>query len=208
MAHASSRLLKLALPLVKEHGFTRETLARSALFISEPPATPLSDSAVSALFGEGDNARRTLVNAWLEEGREQMKLQPSKNILEVLSARLKYNEPVLPSLPEAFALLGSPRSGLPPLDVRPALRHATAVADEACHIVGDTSVGPAWYAKRASLAAVYAAAELHQLTSPDTSRVFLASLLASSSSINTALTEVELFGSYVAKSWRNIRLNE
>ncbi len=71
-------MLKHALPLVKVHGFTRETLARSVLHLS-PTETrtnthvePLSDTAVSALFGEGDEARRTLINAWLQDGLRYM----------------------------------------------------------------------------------------------------------------------------------------
>lgn len=100
MSSNARRLLKLALPLVKEHGFSRETLSRSALFLPEPPSGPLSDAAVNALFGYGDNARRTLIDAWLEEGRVQMRAQPIHSIGEALAARLRYNEPVLPLLPE------------------------------------------------------------------------------------------------------------
>lgn len=75
---------------------------------------------------------------------------------------------------KAFALLASPRSGLPPLDPTAAVRNAARVADEACHIAGDASIQVrcakldtdlilivfqlSWYARRASLAAVYSAA--------------------------------------------------
>ena len=40
-----------------------------------------------------------------------------------------------------MALLASPTNGLPPLDPVPALKHASSVADEACHIAGDHTVG-------------------------------------------------------------------
>lgn len=74
----SARLLKHALPLVKVYGFTREALARSVLQL--PPTEtgakthtePLSDTAISALFGEGDEARRTLICEWLQEGLRYM----------------------------------------------------------------------------------------------------------------------------------------
>ncbi|THH15339.1 hypothetical protein EW146_g5127 [Bondarzewia mesenterica] len=188
-----SRLLQLALPLVREHGFTREALARSVLCLPEPHPEPLSDPTVSVLFGEGNSARRTLITAWLDEGRMSMRKQPSTSVKDVLGNRLRYNEPVLPLLPEAFALLVSPTSGLPPLDVRPALRHTASIADEACQIVGDASVGPSWYVRRASLAAIYSAAELHQLTSPETAHAFLDSLLASATSIHNAVNETEIF---------------
>lgn len=42
---------------------------------------------------------------------------------------------------KAFALLASPSSGLPPLDPIPGLKHVSQVADDACYIIGDTSVG-------------------------------------------------------------------
>jgi len=78
----STRLLKYALPLVKEHGFSREALARSVLSIptsetfGETHTDPLSDTAVSALFGDGDEARRTLIKAWLQHGLTHMGTVP------------------------------------------------------------------------------------------------------------------------------------
>ena len=103
-----AHLLRTAVSLVREHGFTRETLANSVLHLSnEPRSEPLSDSAVSILFGEGDNARRVLIGAWLEEGRTQMRSNGSAsavpstpNLKEALYSRLRYNEPVLSLLPE------------------------------------------------------------------------------------------------------------
>ncbi|KAF8626111.1 hypothetical protein AX17_006607 [Amanita inopinata Kibby_2008] len=223
-----SQLLRLALPLVKTHGFTREALAQAALALPEHKE-PLSDIAISALFGPGDEARRTLINAWLGEGLEcmaqgtkqegaavgeQEKLgrmpefggkQPGNTKLSlVLHARLAYNEPVLSHIPEAFALLASPTSGLPPLDPTPALKHASQIADEACYVVGDQSLFLAWYARRASIAAIYAAAELHQLASPGTAHSFLDSLLASSTSLRRSLDEVGLYSNYVVRSWAGI----
>lgn len=108
---SSSRLLKLALPLVKTHGFTREALARSVLElpVGEAHSEPLSDTAVSSLFGEGENARRTLVDAWLVEGVRHMQTaeEPSSStrpsLRDVLKTRLQYNEPVLQHLPEVRA---------------------------------------------------------------------------------------------------------
>jgi ubiquinone biosynthesis protein COQ9 len=94
----------LAIPLVKTHGFTRDVLSRSVLALPPPHAhtEPLSDTAVSALFGNGDLARRTLINAWLDDGIEQMKAinEPSLTIKQVLHKRLEHNEPVLQYLPE------------------------------------------------------------------------------------------------------------
>jgi ubiquinone biosynthesis protein COQ9 len=77
---------------------------------------------------------------------------------------------------------------------------------------------PSWYTKRATLAAIYAAAgrfyslrtlalihlflpELHQLTSHPTAPAFLDSLFESASDVENALSEAEVFAQYVARSW-------
>ncbi|KII85164.1 hypothetical protein PLICRDRAFT_116578 [Plicaturopsis crispa FD-325 SS-3] len=200
----SGRLLKLALPIVKTHGFTREALALSVLSDNcpTPHDTPLSDTAITALFGRGNDARRALVNAWLDDARGQMALVERPTMKSVLTARLRCNEPILQYLPEAYALLGTP--GLHLMDPGPALEHAAKIADEACHLTKDPSMEMSWYARRASLTAIYTAAELHQLTSPQTTYAFLDSLLDTSTALKSSLNEVGLFGSYVFKSWAGI----
>jgi ubiquinone biosynthesis protein COQ9 len=95
-----TQLLKLAVPLVKQHGFTRTALAHSVLALPEPHAAPLPESTVTTLFGEGDTARRTLIRAWLEEGRTHMRSVPVEDVKGALLARLEYNMPVLEHLPE------------------------------------------------------------------------------------------------------------
>ncbi|KAI0775066.1 hypothetical protein BD413DRAFT_532832 [Trametes elegans] len=199
-----NQLLQLALPLVRTHGFTREALALSVLHLPTPHPQPLSDPAVSSLFGQGDDARRTLIEGWLENAREQMKAAPAPSVREVLANRLKANEPVLRYLPEAFALLASPSSGLPPLDPIPGLKHVAKVADEACFATGDASVGPAWFRRRAAVAAAYGAAELHQLTSPNTAYQFLNEALNATQKVDASVSEVGLFGEYVWRSWAGI----
>jgi ubiquinone biosynthesis protein COQ9 len=98
-----TQLLKFATPLVQRHGFTRTALAHSVLALPEPHAEPLSDSAVTALFGQGDTARRTLINAWLDEGRAHMRAAPIDGVKRALLARLEYNVPVLSYLPEVYS---------------------------------------------------------------------------------------------------------
>ena len=92
--------MKLAVPLIKQHGFTRTALARSVLSLPEPHSAPLPDSAVTTLFGEGDTARRTLISAWLEQGQTHMRSVPVEDVKGALLARLEYNVPVLDQLPE------------------------------------------------------------------------------------------------------------
>lgn len=98
---SSKRLLQLAVPLVKQHGFTREALSLCVLSLPTPHKEPLSDAAVSTLFGQGENARRSLISAWLDEAREKMKTWESvPTVKEVLKKRLECNESVLSYLPE------------------------------------------------------------------------------------------------------------
>ncbi|TRM64312.1 hypothetical protein BD626DRAFT_491425 [Schizophyllum amplum] len=204
MQASSRELLKLAVPLVRTHGFTRDALARSVLSLPQPHAEPLSDSAVSALFGSGNAAQKTLINAWLDEGLQTLKTNANGVPMTVslaLHTRLSWNEPVLEHLPEAFALLASPESGIPPLDPLPALKHTARVADEAAYLSKDKAIQLEWHARRASLAMIYGAAELHQLSSPETAHSFLDSLLVTSSKARSALGDVATYGDYVARSW-------
>ncbi|KAG7089363.1 hypothetical protein E1B28_011053 [Marasmius oreades] len=206
MSTTRNQLLKIATTLVKNHGFTREALSYSALYLPGPAALqqPLSEPAISALFGTGDSARVTLINAWLDEGILQMSNVPSPTFRHVLRARLEYNREVLGHLPEAFALLCSPEQGLPPLDPRPAIEHAAKIANETCKITKDQSIQLDWYARRASLATIYIAAELHQLKSPQTANMFLDDLLDNSDRFGSVFREAQVFSSYVFKSWDGI----
>ncbi|KAF8896442.1 hypothetical protein BD779DRAFT_1433441 [Infundibulicybe gibba] len=206
-----TKILQLALPLIRTHGFTREALANSVLSLppSEGYTKPLSDSSVSALFGQGELAERTLIDAWLGEGIKHMKQDPShpKTLKQALRARLDYNLPVIHQLPRAFASLASPQLFFPQLNPVPALTHVMNIADEACHITGTPPYSPgelSWYAKRASLAAIYGAAELHQLTSPATAPDFLESLFETDATIKSSVDEVSVFAAYITKSWMGI----
>ncbi|KAL0579301.1 hypothetical protein V5O48_002699 [Marasmius crinis-equi] len=206
MSSTRNQLLRVASTLIKTHGFTREALANSVLHLPqrEAPQEPLNDLAVSALFGSGDTARVALITAWLEEGLNHMRKVPTPSVREILLARLDYNRDVLKHLPEAFALLCSPENGWPPVDPRPALKHAATVANETCIITQDRSLQLDWYARRASLATVYSAAELHQLKSPESAGAFLDDLLSASETAGTTLREAQVFSSYVYKSWNGI----
>lgn len=103
MSSASTNLrlqiLRHALPLIKSHGFTRQALASAVLSLPNH-SEPLSDTAVSSLFGSGDSARSTLISYWLEEARNDMSIKKGASIGAILKHRLQRNEPVLSYLPE------------------------------------------------------------------------------------------------------------
>jgi ubiquinone biosynthesis protein COQ9 len=79
-------------------------------------------------------------------------------------ARLRANEPLIRRLPEALALM-SLAGNIPT-----SLRELSNLSDEIWFLAGDTAVDSSWYTKRASLAAIYASAELFMTT--DTSDGF------------------------------------
>lgn len=62
----------------------------------------------------------------------------------------------------------------------------------------------AWYARRATVSGIYLAAELHQLTSPNTAVSFLDDLLANAGAAEGAVREVSLYGSYILNSLKGI----
>ncbi|EJD06888.1 uncharacterized protein FOMMEDRAFT_152213 [Fomitiporia mediterranea MF3/22] len=198
------QLLKAAFPLARSYGFTRQALSQAALLLPKPHSEPLPDTAVTALFGSGDDAPRTFFKAWLAEGRNNMEESEGKSINGLLKHRLRWNEPVLQSLPETFALMASPSLAIPPFDVRPAVEHVASIADQACYLSGDKSTENSWYAKRAVLAAAYGAAELHQLSSPSTAAEFLDDLLKSSREAEFALQSTAQFAQFVGRSWAGI----
>ncbi len=94
------QILRCALPLIHSHGFTRKALASAALSLPTRHSEPLSDTAVSSLFGSGDSARMTLINYWLDEGRTEMSSKKGSSINAILKHRLQWNEPALSYLPE------------------------------------------------------------------------------------------------------------
>jgi ubiquinone biosynthesis protein COQ9 len=95
-------ILRRALAQIPTHGFTRRAIAHSI----PDNGPPLSETAISALFGPGDAAQRTLIRAWLDGGRMHMgAATPSASsnsdtpsMGDVLLKRLEWNEPVLPYL--------------------------------------------------------------------------------------------------------------
>ncbi|KAG8813620.1 hypothetical protein FRC19_002317 [Serendipita sp. 401] len=164
----------------------------------------LPDRALDILFGPGEEARKTLIRAWLDEGINAM--SPSNEtaqmtVRDALHKRLEWNNPVLDKLPEAYALLATPSGILPPLGVKNIVEHPAKVAHRACRLANQNASGTSWYTQRAAIATIYAAAELHQLTSPATATRFLDGLLEANDRASNAASDVLTFGNYIGRSW-------
>ncbi|KLU84571.1 hypothetical protein MAPG_03611 [Magnaporthiopsis poae ATCC 64411] len=72
--------------------------------------------------------------------------------------RLLLNEPVIGRWQEAQAIMAQPTFA------PECLAELARLADDVWALAGDAAVDPSWYAKRAALSAVYAAAELYMTT--------------------------------------------
>lgn len=104
MSNTTQTILRHAFTHIPTYGFTRQSLALASASVS-PTGTRLGDTAISALFGAGSEAEKTLLKAWMEEGRMRMcELGEGKGkgravqMEDVLQRRLEWNEPVLDHL--------------------------------------------------------------------------------------------------------------
>lgn len=123
MSANAAALLKRSFPLIPQHGFTRKTIMLASGRVStredgEESNGRLSETAISALFGAGDNARRTLIEAWFKEGivdmgasqtmaKENATSLPATappTLSDLLQRRLEWNKPVNQHLPEVGLL--------------------------------------------------------------------------------------------------------
>ncbi|KAG9015219.1 hypothetical protein FRB94_004338 [Tulasnella sp. JGI-2019a] len=208
MSAGARNILRQALPLIPNHGFTRKCLSEAAS--SMPGGPKFGDTEITALFGEGNAARRTLFQAWLQEGLNNMGVTSTSSaggsklaVADLLKGRLRYNEPVIGYLPEAAAMLAV--TNVPLLfDPRPAVMHVSEIADQALHLSGDVSRGTQWYTRRGGLALAYAAAELHQMQSPETAPAFLTRLLEDAQYMEDAVGNAVQFGGFFLNSWKGI----
>ncbi|KIM27553.1 hypothetical protein M408DRAFT_329991 [Serendipita vermifera MAFF 305830] len=196
-----SLILKNAVGLVPALGFTRLAITEAAANVTTHEKLP--ERSLEVLFGKGDELRKTLIRAWLDEGRIAMGSTPT-TVRDALHKRLDWNSPVLEKLPEAYALLATPTGPVPSINLKAVVEHPARVAHSACRLAQTDQSGVAWYTERAALATIYATAELHQLTSPQTAARFLDGLLELKAGASNAMAESSLFAGYIGRSWLGI----
>lgn len=95
-----------------------------------------------------------------------------------------------------------------PSHVPTSLRELAMLADEILYLAGDVSVDPSWYTKRASLSAIYAAAELFQTTDQSPgfreTRAFLRRRLAEAAEAGNAVRSVGEWLGFTASAAVNL----
>ncbi|KAL2130185.1 hypothetical protein VTI74DRAFT_6797 [Chaetomium olivicolor] len=166
---SESSLLAAAYGHVPQHGFTPEALALGAREIGLLDISPaiLPDGGLFSLIRWHLYSQRTGLAERIQKGEivfeESGETTVGARVERLAWERLRGNEKVVGRWQEALAIMAQPSY------VPASLKELAQLADEILYLAGDVSVDPSWYTKRASLSAIYAAAELFQTTdtSPD-----------------------------------------
>ncbi|KAL2268153.1 hypothetical protein VTJ83DRAFT_2999 [Remersonia thermophila] len=204
---AESALLSAAYKRVPEHGFTQEALAlgaRDAGLLEISPAVFPGDG-VFALIRWHLYTQRTALADTVDEVAAGTPAGPAgvaERVERLTWERLRANEAIVGRWQEALAIMAQP-SHIPA-----SLGELAQLADDILYLAGDVSVDPSWYTKRASLSAIYAAAELFQTT--DTSpgfretRAFLQRRLAEAAQAGAAVRSVGQWAGFTAGAVVNV----
>ncbi|KAH6844874.1 COQ9-domain-containing protein [Chaetomium sp. MPI-CAGE-AT-0009] len=159
---AEAALLAAAYAHVPSHGFTPESLALGARDTGLLDISPsiLPDGVFSLTRWHLHTQRTSLAGkakgAVAEEGASTV----GERVEALAWARLRGNveSGIVGRWQEALAIMAQP-SYIPA-----SAKELAQLADEILYLAGDVSVDPTWYTKRASLSAIYVAAELFQTT--------------------------------------------
>ncbi|KAK7745952.1 Ubiquinone biosynthesis protein coq9, mitochondrial [Cytospora paraplurivora] len=151
-------ILTAAYAHVPEHGFSQKALAlgaRDAGYL-DISTNVLPDGVYSLVQWHLVSQREALAARAevLFGGDEGQRLGVGRKVELLTWERLLGNTPVIGQLQEALAIMAQPSY------VPGSLKELAKLSDEIWFLVGDTSVDPSWYTKRASLSATYASAEL------------------------------------------------
>ncbi|KAK3989656.1 COQ9-domain-containing protein [Cladorrhinum sp. PSN332] len=204
---AELSLLSASYAHVPQHGFTPTSLslgARDLKLLDISPSILPNGGEFSLIHYHLYLQRTSLASKkdQLFQGTEAI-MSTAEKVEALTWARLKSNDEeggggggrggVISRWQEALAITALPSYA--PL----ALRELALLADEIYYLAGDLSVDPSWYAKRASLSAIYAASELFMTTdaSPgfQETRAFLRRRL---NEANTAGGAVSAVGQYLS----------
>ncbi|KAL2115016.1 hypothetical protein VTJ04DRAFT_10679 [Mycothermus thermophilus] len=204
---AETTLLTAAYKHVPQHGFTPESLALGArdagLLDISPAILPDGEFALIRwhLYTQREGLKEKLpeVERWVtKQGQDAVE----EKVEGLMWMRLMGNEGVVGRWQEALAIMALP-SHIPT-----SLHELALLSDEILYLAGDVSVDPSWYTKRASLSAIYAAAELFQTadTSPQfrETRAFLRRRLAEAKQARYVARSVGEWVGFTAGSVVNI----
>lgn len=164
---AESAILSSAIAHVPSHGFTSTALtlgARDAGYLDV--STNLLPRGAFDLINYHLVTQRLALKDTVQfpEQNNGNKLGIGSKVRTLALTRLRANEPIIHRWQEALAIMAQPSY------VPASIAELARLADEIWFLAGDTSVDSSWYTKRASLSAIYSAAEVYM--TQDTSANF------------------------------------
>ncbi|KAI9238328.1 hypothetical protein MVEG_00893 [Podila verticillata NRRL 6337] len=196
-AKTPEAILKTALTLVPQYGWTTTSIAKAAESMGYP----------SIIHGMFPNGGADLIEYFLQdclnklplelEGRMEGLSTSEKVRLGVLT-RLGMIAPYVDRWPEALAVMGQPSN------VTMSLGHLAKIVDEIWYLAGDKSADMNWYTKRASLMGVYTTTELYMTTDKtpnfQATQKFLDRRFEDAATLGKASSEVLQLAEFGAKS--------
>ncbi|XP_055353144.1 ubiquinone biosynthesis protein COQ9-B, mitochondrial-like isoform X2 [Paramacrobiotus metropolitanus] len=154
-------ILKAALRKIEEFGWTEDALVAGAAECGLPSISHGlfdrggADLVIYFYNSNNEDFVRTCGSRKNLAGGSHAALK--RFFAEAIKERLMLNTPLLEWWASGLGILAQPRYA------REAMRLVGQLVDEMWYLSGDTTVDSNWYGKRAALAAVYNATELHML---------------------------------------------
>lgn len=190
-------ILKKALTLVPEHGWTTVSITMAAESMGYP-------TIIHGMFPKGG---ADLIDYFLQDCLERLPLElegrmeglgTQEKIKLGTLTRLGMIAPYIDRWQEALAIMGQPSN------VAMSLNHLAKIVDEIWHLAGDKSADMNWYTKRASLAGVYTTTELYMTTDKtpnyQATQKFLDRRFEDAATVGKATNEVLQIAEFGAKS--------
>ncbi|KAI7891617.1 rpsU-divergently transcribed protein [Mucor mucedo] len=200
-------MLNATMPFVAQSGWTMHSLMQGAKSLGYPSvAHGMFPGGESGLIDAHLAYQRDVFVQAVQEKKAELDLLPMNERVKVLTLlRLDMNKPYIHKWPEALAIMGRPSN------VAMSLKHLGDIADDIWYYAGDRSPDMNWYTKRASLAAVYSAADVFmtQDLSPNYTETerFLTSRLDQAAWIGSSTRQLGTMLTFGAKSLVSVLAN-
>ncbi|KAF7142474.1 hypothetical protein RHSIM_Rhsim05G0005000 [Rhododendron simsii] len=159
-----ARVLGAALPYVPRLGWTEAAMIAGAREAGVSPSIvgsfPQKEAALVEFFM--DDCLQKLIDR-IDSDEELRNLIPSERISKLVRIRLEMQGPYISKWPQALSIQAQPQN------IPKSFKQRAMLVDEIWHAAGDVGTDVDWYAKRATLGAIYSATEVYMLTdsSPD-----------------------------------------
>ncbi|KAI0024092.1 ubiquinone biosynthesis protein COQ9 [Xylariomycetidae sp. FL0641] len=205
---AESAILSAAYARVPEHGFTVRALTLGARDAGYPDISTnvVPDGAFSLILYHLVTQREALAprsrEIFAAAAEAERPMQVGDKIERLAWERLLGNRDVIHRWQEALAQMAQPSR------VPASLHELALLADEIVFLSGDNAADPTWYARRASVASAYAAAELFMSADGSAgfgaTREFLDRRLDESTKLGNAVSSVGQWIGFTASAGVNV----